>query len=230
MESVESVLHPSLYKKMLRQVGVSLGRDASRQYQESHGSSKPFSQQDYIHCIENLKEQWGWECSASEATADAITFHIPVCPFGKLATDVSTVCQIESGILGGMAGEHFGQNKVTVHRGRGSPPTGCRIVVYPRRSQQSVAAEGTVYPEDFNASDGQVQETKHAPSLAALSQRERQVLRLIGEGLSNKEVAAALHLSVRTIEGHLARIRAKLEVKGRTDLMRLALRSKLASP
>nr|MBI3613306.1 helix-turn-helix transcriptional regulator [Nitrospirota bacterium] len=230
MSAVESVLHPTLYNKMLRQVGVSLGRHASRRYQETHGSREPLSRQgDYIRCIESVTGQWGWECSAEEATAGAITFHVPACPFGGLATDVHSVCQIESGILGGIAGDHFGQSKVTVCRGQGSPPRNCRLVVYLHKSEQSVAAEGAVYPEESHPQDEQGLGTTLESGLATLSPRERQVLRLVGEGLANKKIAAALHLSVRTVEGHLSRIHAKLEVGGRTDLIRLALRSKLAT-
>ncbi|TAJ30971.1 MAG: response regulator transcription factor [Nitrospirae bacterium] len=229
MISVESVLHPTLYNKMLRQVGVSLGRHISHQYQETHGSHEPLSRQDYIRCIEGVTGQWGWECSAEESTAGAITFNIPACPFGGLATDVHSVCQIESGILGGIAGDHFGQSKVTVHRGQGSPPKNCRLVVYPHRSEQSVAAEGTVYPEESHRQDEQGLGTTLESDLAMLSPRERQVLRLVGEGLANKKIAAVLHLSVRTVEGHLSRIHSKLEVGGRTNLIRLALRSKRAT-
>jgi RNA polymerase sigma factor (sigma-70 family) len=229
MDAVEGILHPRLYQKTLRQVGISLGQRASRRYQETHRSSKPFSPQDYIHCIEGLKEQWGWDCSPTEATTDAVTFTVPVCPFGDYATNAPNVCLIESGILGGIAAEHFGESKVAIHRGAGDPPRGCRLVVYLRKSEQSVAAEGETYPDERLPRHERVPKAEQEPSLAKLSARERQIVRLVGEGLSNKEIAAALHLSVRTVEGHLSRIHAKLEVKGRTDLIRLALRSQLAS-
>lgn len=221
---------PNILDELIqRQVGASLGRQVSRRYQEARGLAKPFTPQDYIHCIESMKEPWGWDCSVDEAAADAITFHIPVCPFGKLAADAHGVCQIESGILGGIAGDLFGQSKVTVHRGQGAPPRDCRIVVYPLRSERSVAAEGIVYPEESGARGERSPDVKHDSSLARLSQRERQILRLVGEGLSNKDIAATIHLSIRTVEGHINRLRSKLTVRGRNDLIRLALRSKLAS-
>jgi DNA-binding CsgD family transcriptional regulator len=54
-----------------------------------------------------------------------------------------------------------------------------------------------------------------ATGAAALSAREREVALLVTEGRSNKEIAAALFLSVRTVENHLRRVFAKLEVSRR---------------
>jgi len=57
-------------------------------------------------------------------------------------------------------------------------------------------------------------------TLATLTPREREVAELVAEGGSNKEVAAALFLSEKTIEHHLSRIYAKLEVRSRVELAR----------
>jgi DNA-binding CsgD family transcriptional regulator len=54
--------------------------------------------------------------------------------------------------------------------------------------------------------------------VAALSGREREVAALIAEGRTDKEIAAALHLSPKTVEGHLSRIFAKLGVSSRAGL------------
>jgi DNA-binding NarL/FixJ family response regulator len=50
-----------------------------------------------------------------------------------------------------------------------------------------------------------------------LTDREREVLELLAQGLSNKSIAQRLYLSVRTVEGHLANIYGKLQVKSRTE-------------
>ena len=55
-----------------------------------------------------------------------------------------------------------------------------------------------------------------AGSAEALSPREREVLSLAATGLGNDEIAAALHLSVRTVERHLHNCYAKLGVAGRS--------------
>jgi DNA-binding CsgD family transcriptional regulator len=65
---------------------------------------------------------------------------------------------------------------------------------------------------------------------SSLTKREHDVLRLLGTGHTNKEVAAQLGLSVRTIESHRARIVTKLGSSGRADLYRHALELGLLEP
>ncbi len=54
-------------------------------------------------------------------------------------------------------------------------------------------------------------------SIEPLTDREREVLGLLAEGLSNKDIAQKLYLSVRTVEGHLATVYGELQVKSRTE-------------
>jgi two-component system response regulator NreC len=58
---------------------------------------------------------------------------------------------------------------------------------------------------------------------ATLSDREVEVLRLIARGLTNREMAERLYLSVRTVESHRARIQRKLGRSRRSDLVEYAL-------
>jgi len=53
------------------------------------------------------------------------------------------------------------------------------------------------------------------PAPVALTAREADVLRLLGRGLSNQEIAAALVLSVRTVERHISTIYGKLDARGK---------------
>jgi len=63
--------------------------------------------------------------------------------------------------------------------------------------------------------------------LASLTHREIQVVRLVAEGLSNKEISSRLRLSDKTIKNHISHVLAKLHLKARTQLAILALRSGL---
>jgi len=57
-----------------------------------------------------------------------------------------------------------------------------------------------------------------------LSDREFEVFQLIGQGKSTREIAAHLHLSVKTVEVHRLNIKKKLKLKTATDLVRHAVR------
>jgi DNA-binding NarL/FixJ family response regulator len=57
-----------------------------------------------------------------------------------------------------------------------------------------------------------------------LSAREREVMRLVAEGLSNEEIAKRLVLSVRTVERHLSNVYVKLRVSGKAARTAAAVR------
>jgi len=58
-----------------------------------------------------------------------------------------------------------------------------------------------------------------------LTTREREVLQMIAEGKTNKEIATSLNLSVYTIEAHRGRVMEKLNLHSTGELVRFALRN-----
>jgi DNA-binding CsgD family transcriptional regulator len=62
-----------------------------------------------------------------------------------------------------------------------------------------------------------------APGPGELSARERELITLVAKGRTNAQIAAELHISVRTVSSHLDRIRDKTGCRRRADLTRLAL-------
>lgn len=69
-----------------------------------------------------------------------------------------------------------------------------------------------------------------ARKIATLTNREREVVELIGLGIKNKEVAERLFISETTVRHHLTSIFDKLEVSDRVELLMYAMRHGLASP
>jgi len=61
------------------------------------------------------------------------------------------------------------------------------------------------------------------PLVEQLTVRETEVLRLLGKGSSNREVAAALGVGVRTVEGYVSNVLAKCGVRSRTEAVLFAL-------
>jgi LuxR family maltose regulon positive regulatory protein len=76
-------------------------------------------------------------------------------------------------------------------------------------------------PEDVGAGGhpGTSERGPHTPGtlVEPLSDRELEVLRLVAEGLSNREIAQALYISLRTVKWHTGNIYGKLGVKSRTQ-------------
>ncbi len=62
-----------------------------------------------------------------------------------------------------------------------------------------------------------------------LTEREREVLKLVAEGHSNRDIADLLVLGLKTVLGHRARIMEKLDVHNRTELIKYAIRKGLIS-
>jgi DNA-binding NarL/FixJ family response regulator len=60
-----------------------------------------------------------------------------------------------------------------------------------------------------------------------LSPREIQIVQLVAESKSNKEVSNLLHLSVKTVESHRAHIMEKLGIHSVTELVRYAIRNNI---
>ena len=65
------------------------------------------------------------------------------------------------------------------------------------------------------------------PELDALTAREREVLQLIARGYRYKEIAARLHLSVKTVESHVSAVLRKLQLSNRHELTRWAAKRRL---
>jgi Response regulator containing a CheY-like receiver domain and an HTH DNA-binding domain len=80
--------------------------------------------------------------------------------------------------------------------------------------------------------DGFVSNLRDNPAAQenAISAREREVLQLLAEGKSNKEISDTLNLSIKTVETHRANIMRKLGFRNITDLVLYAVRNHIIEP
>jgi len=72
-------------------------------------------------------------------------------------------------------------------------------------------------------------EPEGADPIEGLTRRQREILQLIAEGRSTREIAAILELSVKTVETHRARMMERLDIRDVPGLVRFAIRAGLVS-
>jgi len=65
---------------------------------------------------------------------------------------------------------------------------------------------------------------------SSLTMRQREIIQLLAEGKTNKEVATILHISVKTAETHRTNIMRKLDLHSLSDLVRYAIRNRIVEP
>jgi two-component system, NarL family, response regulator NreC len=87
-------------------------------------------------------------------------------------------------------------------------------------------AVGKVLLEDYMRA---MERSGAEDSYEVLSAREREILQLVAEGHSSKEIADMLHLSVYTVETHRARLMQKLNLRGTPELILYAVRKGIVS-
>ncbi len=76
----------------------------------------------------------------------------------------------------------------------------------------------------------QLYQTKSPSAFSVLSSREREVLQLLAEGKSTRDIAAGINLSVKTVESYRSQIMQKLNMSSIAELVKYAIRERLTSP
>jgi DNA-binding NarL/FixJ family response regulator len=98
---------------------------------------------------------------------------------------------------------------------------------------KEVAAGGAYFSDEVNSrivvdSTGARLAKKSKSRASTLTAREVEVLRYVAKGLSKKEAATTMHLSVKTVDRHCANLMTKLDIHDRVELARFAIREGLA--
>lgn len=92
------------------------------------------------------------------------------------------------------------------------------------------AGRSTLGPSVTQKVMAQIAERSSAPPVEELTERELEVLKLAGQGDTNKAIGAQLGISDRTVQGHLARIFNKLQASSRTEAVMRAVSLGLLPP
>ncbi|MBM7171383.1 response regulator transcription factor [Streptomyces sp. G44] len=86
------------------------------------------------------------------------------------------------------------------------------------------------YADHLPPSGSSPSDPAHHPRLSSLTDREREILTVIGQGWTNMEIAARLHLAESTVKTHVGRILAKTGTRDRVQAVILAYDTKLVRP
>jgi two-component system response regulator NreC len=78
--------------------------------------------------------------------------------------------------------------------------------------------------DDFR---GRAKDKSHQPRFATLTKREREILKILAEGLSLKEIAGDLKLNVKTVEAHKFNLMRKLDIHNQAQLVHYAIQKKV---
>jgi len=223
LDSVGTVLHPSIQLEMLDRIAADC-LTLLKKEQPRAALPPPSVLSCDSHCL-TPADQLGWNPTIIERKQNRMVVDIPVCPFETLATSYPVICALTSGIFGHLAVDAFPSAKLALKRGKGDVPRHCRITIYNAETPEAEGKKGKVYRRE-DKHHGPIWPSSMALKgpLTRLSSRQMEVLQKIGEGLTAKEIAADMHLSVRTVENHTARIRAKLGIQGHIRLARFAFR------
>lgn len=226
IKAAGTILHSGVVERMLRNIGRKIAERVYCHYKLSAPQSSGGTMNEYVKALTSIPL---WPSEPLNITPEQITFEVKECPFGLPPADNPQFCQLTSGFFGGLAIQHFGRARVEVIQGKGRPPMHCRVHVRIGRLADSPSAGGELFEKAIDDIDEFSRPLLDVNVLQPLSVRELTILRMVGEGLTSKEIAESLHSSVRTIENTIARISNKLGIRGRAKLIRIALRYSLPS-
>lgn len=224
-------IHPSVFHDIVRGVGAEQGRLAAVEWRQRHDLARRCDTRGYVQCLKAVAEQSGWILGVAIESDDLLRITVRESLYTELHETGSYLCELAAGLFTGVTTEMLGDAQVYVGQCSETPPLNCAFVIHLGESTASEAIPAGPHPPRIDTPSALRRERVPRGTLGErLTGRELQILRLIAQGLSDKAIAEALRLSVRTVENHGARIRQKLAISSRTGLVRFAFRARLVEP
>lgn len=221
-------IHPSVFQEIVRSKGAEQGRLAASEWRLKYGSSgRQCDTRGCVQCLKAIGQQCGWTLQISVESDDTLTIIVSECQFTGSHESGLYLCELAAGLFAGVAAETLGYAKIYISQCSETPLLNCGFTICLRESEEHAAIPDIVHSHIEKEWVVRGNRLSDGAPVERLTPREQQVLRLIAQGFSDKQIAEALQRSVRTVENHAARIRQKLRIENRTGLVRFAFRNRL---
>lgn len=220
-------IHPSVFQEIVRSTGMDHGRLAASAWQLAHGAGRRCDSQACIECLKAIGRQCGWTLRVRVEPEDTLTITVQKCRFTESRESGVYLCDLAAGLFAGVVAETLGDATICANRCSETPPFGCAFTIYLRESEGHAAIPDITHQHIEKQSIPLGDRWVDSAPGDHLTPREQQILRLIAQGFSDKQIAGTLERSVRTVENHAARIRQKLCIENRAGLVRFAFRNRL---
>jgi DNA-binding CsgD family transcriptional regulator len=220
-------IHPSVFREIIRDRGVAQGRQAASEWWLKHGTLRPCDTRTCVQCLKAIGQQCGWTIRVTVESEDALTITVQECQFTESRESESHLCELAAGLFAGVVAETLGYAKICANQCSETPPLGCAFTIYLRESEGHAAIPDITHRHIEKQSIPLGDRRMDSAPGDYLTPREQQILRLIAQGFSDKQIAKTLQRSARTVENHAARIRQKLGIENRVGLVRFAFRTHL---
>lgn len=223
-------IHPSVFQEVVRDRGAEQGRLAASEWWLRHGTLRRCDTRACVQCLKAIGQQCGWTLQVAVESEDAFTITVQECQFTESRESESYLCELAAGLFAGVVAETLGYAKICANQCSETPPLGCAFTIYLRESEGHAAISDITHQHIEKKSIPLGDRWADSAPGDHLTPREQQILRLIAQGFSDKQIAKALQRSARTVENHAARIRQKLRIENRAGLVRFAFRNRLIEP
>lgn len=220
-------IHPSVFQEIVRSIGAEQGRLATAEWRLRHGAERQYDTRACVQCLKAIGQQCGWTIQVAVESDDVLKITLLECEFADLHHCGSYLCDLAAGVFAGVMVETLGHARICVNQCSETPPLNCTFTIHLHKSEEHSPIPDIVHSYIEKQSVPLGGWLPDGAPVERLTPREQQVLQLIAQGFSDKQVAKVLRRSVRTVENHAARIRQKLHIENRTGLVRFAFRNHL---
>lgn len=142
--SLEDVVGLTEASGFVTVVGQAMGDQINQDYRAALGVPD-LSREQVAEVLVDLKRRIQGKFYVVEQDDEKIVFGNSACPFGEKVIGRPSMCMMTSNVFGSIAADNLGYAKVELQETIASGGAGCRVVVYLKRTADSVAASGREY-------------------------------------------------------------------------------------